>query len=185
MEEAIFAQPLIPFLTLIILSIGDLVLGLWAGSLYVKYTAPIMMYETALHRQGKRPAGQLLVRTFIKMLPAFLILAIWQLSIEPGMAAIKYLYWLLLGFALTIYLIIDLRHLESLLIATLIKRKRGWIEGKLLIKSQFSLRQSAIQLLTILIILLFILFLNHRPFYIGAALAPLSLIIRNLALSRP
>lgn len=185
MENTILFNPYVACIILLILSLGDVLLGNLAHKQYEKYTAPIFMYETSLSRNMTRGRGSNVLSIITKIIPPFLLFYIWQMASGGTADTIWKLYWLLLGFSLSMYLIIDLRHFESIMFAFLIKRARHGIEGKLLIKRFFSLSQSAIQLLTVFLILLAVFLIIKSPFFLGAAFAPLTLIIRNLALIRP
>jgi hypothetical protein len=185
MENTILFNPYIACIILLILSLGDVLLGNLAHKQYEKYTAPIFMYESSLSKNMNRGKVSNLISVVTKIIPPFLLYYIWQMASGGNAESIWKLYWLLLGFSLSMYLTIDLRHFESIMFAFLIKRLRRGIEGKLVIKRFFSLSQSAIQLLTVFLILLAAFLIIKSPFFLGAAFAPLTLIIRNLALIRP
>jgi hypothetical protein len=182
LETTILFNPYIACIILLVLSLGDVILGNLSHKQYEKYTASIFMYETSLAKSLTRSKTANIMAIITKVIPPFLLFIIWQMASGDSGKTTLNLYWLLLGFALSMYLIIDLRHLESMSFAILIKKARNGIEGKLLIKRYFSLSQSAIQIATILLILLAVFSIEQNPFFLGAALAPLTLIIRNLAL---
>ena len=118
----------------------------------------------------------------LKISPAFLITLIWAAAQASGSEIITHLYSGMLGFAFALYLIINLRHLESASINMLAGKFENDLSGKVCIKRRFSLGQSTVQLFSILIILAIILLINPTPLLAGFALAPVALIIRNIVL---
>jgi hypothetical protein len=184
MEYSILGYPVIAILLLLILSLGDLALGHLAKKQYERYTSNYIIYETALSGSSTKPPRSSPAKVIIKLLGIAIICLIWLIAASSGIRATMRLYWAILGFALTIYFVIDLRHLESILIGQLVKSRGDQLSGKLSIKRGFSLGQTAIQLLTLSVIMFVVFLFAWEPFFIGAALAPLSLLIRNLALLR-
>jgi len=169
---------------LIIVSFSDTLLGRIAKSHYEKYTSTVFMYESAISRKGRRSIREDIAASISKIMVIIFLMAILKMGQISGLPELMAGYRLGLGFTIAIFLIIDLRHIESILIARLLIRRKQDIEGKLLIKTGYSLRQSAIQLMTLFIILAGVTAITADIFFLGAMFAPLALIIRNLALIR-
>jgi hypothetical protein len=175
-------NPYAVFPLLLVLSLADIMLGYVARKGRETYIQPIFMYETTISIPGKKSFRKITIPIGTKLMAIALLFILWNHTVASAPPFSSRPYRFLLGFMLSIFLIIDLRHLETIFIARTIKSSRNDLEGKLLIKRGYSLRQSAIQLFTIFIILTGIFILNWDLFYFGVALAPLALIIRNLAL---
>ncbi len=183
MEDAVLNDPRLAFIILILLSLSDLILGRFVGRFNIRYRAEFFEYES---RRVPGPGGATAYFAYIllKISPAFLLLLIWAAAVTAGSPGPVNLYRAVLGFSLSLFLIINLRHIESLMIGLLIKGRPHNLSGKIALKKGFSLGQSAIQLFTLFIILALVALMKFQPFYIGAATAPLSLIVRNLILMR-
>jgi hypothetical protein len=179
LTEPLFIAPL-----LAIISFADGILGKVARSHYEKYTSQFYHYESA-RSKGRQSVRESISSAISKILVIVFLLVVLQAGLRYDMPELIKAYKFGLGFTLAIYLISDLRHLESIFIGRLIKGKTGSIDGKLFIKPVFSLRQTAIQLFTIFIILGAVALLTCDLFFAGVSLAPLAIIIRNLALIRP
>jgi hypothetical protein len=184
MESAVLNDPRLAFVILIFLSLSDLILGRFVGKSNAGYRAEFFEYET-----GRLPiprGGAIAYSAYIllKISPAFLILLIWAVAVTSDSPGAVNLYRAVLGFSLSLFLVINSRHAESLMIGRLIKNRHQDLAGKITLKKGFSLGQSAIQLSTLFIILALVALMKLQPFYIGAACAPLSLIVRNLVLMR-
>ena len=182
MAELIWNTPLIPFAILFVLSYLDLILGRLARRYYNLSTSKFIQYE-AIDSIGERKRIVWL-EIVLKALPPILLLFIWMLASSSENFSITVLYWALLGFSMMLYLIIDLRHLESIFISSIYKAKAGQIEGSIKIGQGVSMMQSSIQLFSIMIILLFVAVLVRHIFFFAASLAPLTLILRNLILAK-
>jgi len=181
MQYSVLSYPIISIILLLVLSLGDLVLGYFAKKSYERYTSNFIVYEAAPSGSPGAKENEL-TRIGLKLLPVLVVFLIWLIAASSGIVASMRLYHAILGFALTIYLIIDLRYLETILIGDLVKNRKELLSGRLLIGHGFSLGQSAIQLFTLTVILFTVFLFAWEPFSLGAALAPLSLLIRNLVL---
>ncbi len=184
MEDAVLNDPRLAFVILILLSLSDLILGRFVGKSNIRYRAEFFEYEAGGLPLPRGGAVAYFAYILLKISPAFLILLIWAAAVTSGSPGPVNLYRAILGFSLSLFLIINLRHVESLMIGLLIKGRRHDLSGKITLRKGFSLGQSAIQLSTLFIILALVAVMKLQPFYIGAAGAPLSLIVRNLILMR-
>lgn len=178
MENLLINDPRAGFIILILLSITDLFFGKRASSAGAKRRSEFIEYETAVSRDMGPVAYFAMV--LLKISPAFLIALIWAAAKASGSEIVAILYAGMIGFALALYLIINLRHLETALINTMFKNFRDDLSGKILIKRRFSLGQSTIQIFSVFIILFIIALIKPTPLFIGFALAPVALIIRNI-----
>lgn len=182
MEQVITNDPRAGFIILIILTLADLVFRGKTNNLSLRPKSEFYQYESATARETGTAAYFALV--FLKISPPFLIALIWAVAQASGSKMVAELYGLILGFSMSLYLIINLRHIESILIDRLVRRYRDDLSGKLIIRRRFSLGQSAIQILTLFVLLTIIAVLNPSPLHIGFAAAPLALIVRNTLLIR-
>ncbi len=180
--DTILGTPIIASGILLVLSLGDILLGKIASNQYKNYTSKYIEYQSA--NLFKTSQTITFYKVLLKIIPAILILIIWLTANSSSSPISLALYWMILGFSLSLFLIIDLRHLESIIVGRLYKNFQGILSGKLSIGSKFSLGQSSAQILTLLVIMLIVTFFNWHLFYIGATLAPLSLILRNLFLMK-
>lgn len=121
----------------------------------------------------------------LKISPAFLITLIWAAAHASQSKIIKIVYAGLLGFAISIYLIVNLRHIESLLTDYLIQKRRKDLSGRVTIKRRFLLGQTAVRILSLFVMLAFIALIRPSPLFIGFALAPLVLVLRYWILAKP
>ena len=164
---------------MILLTVSDLIItrrrSSAAGAL-----AGYIEYETAAPREMGAAAYFALV--LLKISPPFLITLIWAAAKASGSEVVAQLYAGLLGFALGLYLILNLRHLESSLIDRLARKLSDDLSGRVFIKRRFSLGQSTVQLGSLFIVLAIIAAIRPAPLYAGFALAPAALIARNLIL---
>lgn len=184
MESAVLNDPRLAFVVLIFLSLSDLILGRSVIKSNAGCRAEFFEYEAGGLPLPRGGAIAYLAYILLKISPAFLILLIWAAAVTSDSPGAVNLYRAILGFSLSLFLIINLRHVESLMIGLLIKKRRQDLTGKVTLKKGFSLGQSAIQLSTLFIILALVALMKFQPFYIGAAVAPPSLIFRNLVLMR-
>ena len=178
MENFLINDPRAGFIILILLTIADLLFGKRAGSQSAKIRSEYIEYETAPSRDMGPVAYFALV--LLKISPAFLIALVWAAAKASGSEIVAALYAGLLGFALGLYLIINLRHLESFMINKLSSYFEEDLSGKVFIKRRFSLGQSTIQIFSVFVILFIIALIKPTPLFIGFGLAPVALIIRNI-----
>ncbi len=178
MENLLINDPRAGFIILILLSVTDMFFGKRAGSAAAKKRSEFIEYETAVSRDMGPAAYFALV--LLKISPPFLITLIWAAAKASGSDIVAILYAGMIGFALALYLIINLRHLESVMINKLSSYFQEDLSGKVFIKRRFSLGQSTIQIFSIFVILFIIALLKPTPLFIGFTLAPVALIIRNI-----
>ncbi|MEE9554104.1 MAG: hypothetical protein V3W18_07365 [candidate division Zixibacteria bacterium] len=178
MENLLINDPRAGFIILIVLTIADLFFGKRAGSAGTKSRSEFIEYETTVSRDMGPVAYFALI--LLKISPPFLIALTWAAAKASGSEIVAILYAGLLGFTLALYLIINLRHLESALINKMVGYFREDLSGKILIRRRFSLGQSTIQIFSIFIIFLVVALVKPTPLFIGFALAPVALIIRNI-----
>jgi hypothetical protein len=184
MEDAILNDPRLAFVILILLSLTDLILGPSIRRFNIRHRSEFFEYES--HKVPQPHGGPVAYFAYflLKISPAFLLLLIWAAAVTSDSPGPVSLYRTALGFSLSLFLVINLRHIESLLITLLIKSRSRNLSGKIVLGKEFPLGQSAIQLFTLFIILVLVALMKFQPFYFGAAGAPLLLIIRNLILMR-
>ena len=121
------------------------------------------------------------------LLKLFLILVLvilWAQSRTFESKAILALYLFAVGFAFFTFLIMDLRHLQNILFFWYISKNPQSLSGKIIFKSQTSLRQSAIQFSSFFLLLLAILIFSPSYFFLGGICGSLFLILRNLILAK-
>jgi len=182
MESVLIEDPRAGFLILFILCLADLILRKRAGKQKASARSEFFEYEVSIARETGIVTSFALI--LLKISPAFLIALIWALGRASKAPAFISLYAGIVGFSISLYLIMNLRHIGSLMIDALIKRRSDDLSGKLAIKKRFSLGQSAIQIFPIFVILVFAALLRPSPLFIGLALAPAALAARYLLLTK-
>ena len=180
-------QPLWMILIILILSTLDYYLTILSASLYRKSFAQKVEYKNI--RESSLEDRKDLFKfdakyLWLKVLLILVILVIWIQAKTTELQVIQGLYFLILGFAFFNFLIIDLRHLQSIIIFSYANKNPQAISGKVTYQRSFSLMQSAFQLLLPLILSLVIFILHPSYFLLGAILAPLFLILRNIFLAQ-
>jgi len=180
--SAIINDPRLGFAILMILTLADLIFR----SRQQKGSEPAKadFFDYEIGPKGEPGSGANIVLIVLKLSPPFLIALIWAAAEATKSGVIAYLYEGILGFAIMLYLIINLRYIESVLIERLVRKRKSDLSGRITIGRRFSLGQSAIQIFSIFVILLFVCAIDLRPLFIGMAAAPLSLLFRNLFLIR-
>jgi hypothetical protein len=179
MENTIVNDPRAGFLILVALSLADLILrnriDIWTAG-----RAEFFEYESV----PRRDIGSLAYFAFIllKISPPFLIAILWAAAKASGSPALTVLYGGILGFAISFYLIINLNHFESLIMGVLTLRLRDSLSGRITVKRRFSRVQDTVRIFVIFVFLCFIAVMRPAPLYIGMALGPVALIVRNLLL---
>jgi hypothetical protein len=182
MEMFLLENPRLPLIILIILTAGDLFLAR-----FLRKSGLFMRDEYFEYEEDEYPGpsvGGVAYFAFIllRISPVFLVLLLWVVAVTSKSPFSVWSYQAILGFSLFLFLIINLRHLETILTDILTRLRRDDISGKLKFGKGYSLGYSGIRLFTLFVILAVIAVLRFEAFYIGAAAAPLSLIIRNLVL---
>lgn len=184
MEDAILNDPRLAFVILILLSLADMILGPSIRKFNIRHRSEFFEYGSRRFSRSGRGAIAYCALLLLRISPAFLLLLLWAAAVTSDSPGPVSLYRTALGFSLSLFLVINLRHIESLLITLLIKSRSRNLSGKIVLGKEFPLGQSAIQLFTLFIILVLVALMKFQPFYFGAAGAPLLLIIRNLILMR-
>lgn len=184
MERLLLDNPRLPLIILIILGLTDISLArlLRRSSFYTRDE----YFEYEKDEYPGPAIGGLPYFAFIllKISPVFLVLLLWAVAVTSRSPVSVWSYQAILGFSLFLFLILNLRHLETILTDLLLRLRRADISGKLRLGRGYSLGYSGIRLFTPFIILFAIAVMRLEALYIGAAAAPLSLIIRNLILMR-
>jgi hypothetical protein len=182
MEAGLIESIIKPFPGIIIylvLALFDYPLTVISRSSYQKYMSRYVRYRAI----ETSPGNYIMALWFIvKIIIAILLYVIWLIAVHGELRAAGALYIWLLGFAIGLYLIIDIRHLESILLSRL-HTKTVMIDGFISIDQRFSLKVSAIQIFTIFILFGVYALFNPGYFELGLACSPLFLIIRNHLLS--
>lgn len=184
MEDAVLNDPRLAFGILILLSLADMILGPFIGRFNIRHRSEFFEYGSRRFPRSGGGAIAYCAFLLLRISPAFLLLLIWAAAVTSDSPGPVSLYRTALGFSLSLFLVINLRHIESLLISLFIKSRPSNLSGKIVLGEEFPLGQSAIQLFTLFIILVLVALMKFQPFYFGAAGAPLLLIIRNLILMR-
>ncbi|HEX9911774.1 MAG TPA: hypothetical protein VGB01_00850 [candidate division Zixibacteria bacterium] len=185
--EQMIDQPIWMILVILVLSLLDYYLTTLSSNLYRKSFGQKVEYKNIKELSSENKKGLFKFDAkylWLKVLLVLVILVIWIQAKTTELQAIKGLYFLILGFAFFNFLIINLRHLQSILISSYAARNPQQISGKVTYQRSFSLTQSAFQLLLPLILILAIFVFHPSYFLFGATLAPLFLILRNIFLAQ-
>lgn len=172
-------RPFLGILLFLGLAFIDYPLKAIARSSYQKYMSRFIQYQTLIPTAGKDVEP---LWIFIKIAAAILLYAIWFIYARAGLTIAGIIYLLILGFGIGLYSIVNLRHLENIMLSRLYT-KTQMVDGLISYHNKFSLKVSAVQIFTIFIILGVNAVLVPGYFNLGLACAPLYLIIRNLLLS--
>lgn len=162
-----------------ILAFADYPLTALARKQYYQYMFRYIDYES-IAGQKKQPSPVWGIAS--KAILGIALYGIWYLFSGSQEPAIGKMYLWLLGFVVGTYLIGNLRHLESILLARLYKSVKN-VSGKLAYKPPFSMRISAIQLLSFLVIFGLVYAYNPDYLILGAFSASVFLVLRNLLLA--
>jgi hypothetical protein len=172
-------NPLLGIAIVLFLAFIDYPLTNIARNFYRRYMSRYIEYETV----GKRDKNAFSFVWFAtKIVIGFLLYIIWAIYhySDVQIAGICYLW--LLGFAMGSYFVIDLRHVESILLSRLYHQADS-VSGKVNYHTRLSMRISAVQLFSIFLIFSGFLLIIPAYFTLGLACAPLFLVIRNLLIS--
>jgi hypothetical protein len=185
MTPEILNEPLIFAAIIFIMSVLDELLGYVARILYWHGHHRYFTYTNI-----GRPTsfGKNICRWLIKLAIPIIVILIFILARSSGKKEVIALYQVFCGFTFFNYLIINIRHMENILIYRLTMTgdrqvKMRDLEGEVIIGRRFSLRQSSIQILGICILFFGILIFFPSYFILGGFLAPAFISIRNLVLS--
>lgn len=182
MERLLLENPRLPLIILIFLVVCDLFMAklLRRSSLFTRDE----YFEYEDDEYPEPTVGGVIYFAFflLRISPVFLVLLLWAVAVTSKSPVSVWFYQAVLGFSLFLLLIINLRHVETILTDLLMRLRRADLSGKLRLGRGYSLGYSAIRLFAMSIILSVVAILKLEAFYIGAAAAPLSLIVRNLIL---
>jgi hypothetical protein len=177
--ELLLNNPWVGIGLAMILAFADYPLTALARKRYYLFMFRYIDYESIAGQKNK-PA--IVWGVISKLILGAALFSIWIINSTGQSPIIGKLYLWLLGFVIGTYLISDMRHLESLLLAGLYKSAKN-VSGKLAYKPPFSMRISAVQLCSFMI--LSGLFLIYHPdyFLFGVFCASMFLVLRNISLA--
>jgi hypothetical protein len=182
MEGLLLENPRLPLVILIILIVSDLILAklLRRSSLFIRDE----YFEYEEDEYPEPTVGGVIYFAFflLRISPVFLVLLLWAAAVTSRSPVSVWFYQAVLGFSLFLLLIINLRHVETILTDLLMRLRRADLSGKLRLGRGYSLGYSVVRLVTIFIVLSVVAIIKPEAFYIGAVAAPFSLIVRNLIL---
>ncbi len=184
MNSQFLLNPYIVFPFLLALGLAGYLLGRRALRESEEHILPIFMHELVLANRGKASSRQLLRVLLLQTAATLVLFLLWLIMQRMQSVLIFGLYLYFLGMLLALILITVLRSFETNLMAGVIKSRRTEIEGKLLLKKGYTLRQGAVQYLSIFLLLAMMFLIEGGAFYAGAASAPLALAIRNFAYAK-
>jgi len=172
-------RPLLGIAIVLILAFLDYPLTLIAQNMYKNYMSRYVEYRAL---EGRRKPAFGILWFLIKIVIGLLLYGIWIIYYYGELEIVGIFYLWLVGFAIGSYFIINLRHVESILLSHLY-RNTDSVQGNITYHSKISVKISAVQFFSMFII--FCLFLIIAPgfFTLGLACAPLFLTARNLLLS--
>jgi len=179
MMLSFITMPLPGIILVIILAFIDYPLTAIAHSSHQKYMSRFVQYRASAAGQNRNFSFWDAV---IKLSVAVFLYVIYAIYIGAELNIARVLYLWLLGFAIGSYFIVNLRHIESILLSRLYSRT-DLVEGRISYQAKFSLKVSAVQFLSLFIIFALYAILVPSYFTLGLAFAPFFLIIRNLLLS--
>lgn len=177
--EILLNNPWVGIGLAMILAFADYPLMALGRKQYYQYMFRYIDYES-IAGQKKKPSP--IWGNTSKIVLGIALYGIWYLFSGSQEPTIGKMYLWLLGFVIGTYLIGNLRHLESILLAHLYKSVKN-VSGKLAYKPPFSMRISAVQLQSYFVI--FGLLYAYNPDYLilGAFSASIFLVLRNLLLA--
>lgn len=185
--QQMLIQPLWMILVILILSVLDYYLTVFGSNLYKKSFADSVEYKSARELSSEQGKKRSLLGSgflWLKLLLILVILIIWLQAKTTQSLTVEKLYFFILGFTFFNFLIIDLRHLQSIFIFSYAAKNSEEISGKISYHRSFSLMQSAFQLVLPFVLIL-VIFAFHPSFFLfGGILAPFFLILRNMLLAR-
>lgn len=177
--DILLEKPVIGIILVLILAFLDYPLMVISKSSYGKYMQRYVDYQS-MRRPQSRGVGIFWI--LIKILIAVFLYLIWLIHTRADLEVAGHFYLWLLGFAICSYFLINLRHMESILLSRLYSQTDA-VNGHIAYHARFSMKISAIQFFSIFIILCLMILLAPGYFTLGLACAPLFLAIRNLLLA--
>jgi hypothetical protein len=177
--ELLLNNPWVGIGLAMILAFADYPLTTMARKQYYQYMFRYIDYESIA---GQKKKQSLVWGIISKLTLGAALFSIWIINSTGQSPIVGKLYLWLLGFVIATYLIGDLRHLESFLLASLYKSAKN-VSGKLAYKAPFSMKISAVQLSSYLIFSGLFLIYHPDYFLFGAVCASLFLVGRNLLLA--
>jgi len=185
--QQMLIQPLWMILAILILSVLDYYLTMFSSNLYKKAFADSVEYKSTKGSSSNREKRRSLLGAgflWLKLLLILVLLIIWFQAKITQSQIVEQFYFFILGFTFFNFLIIDLRHLQNVLIFSYAAKHPQEISGKVSYHRSFSLMQSAFQLVLPFILVL-VIFAFHPSFFLfGAILASFFLIVRNTFLAQ-
>ncbi len=185
LKPGILDYPIIYSAVILCMSALDEILSIVSRRLYHRGHNRFYTYVGS----GKQIAFRVRIfRWLIRVMIPVMLVVIHYLGQAFNEMTIIILYNAFAGFAFFNYLIINLRHLENILLYkfTMSMFEKGNfsdLHGEITIGRRFSLRQSSYQIFTVMI-LLFGVFIFHPSYFIlGGLTAPFLISMRNLLLS--
>jgi hypothetical protein len=185
MRPGILDYPFVFAIVILVMSILDEILSVISRRLYFRGHNRFYTYVGSGRRIGFRSK---VYRWFIRVSVPVMLVVIFFLGQLLDEVTIQVLYYTFAGFAFFNYLIIDLRHLENILLykyteSLYEKGNFSELQGEITIGRGFSLRQSSYQIFTIMILLFGVFIFHPSYFMMGGLIAPLLISVRNLILS--
>ncbi len=173
------ADPLLSVLLLLGLGFLDYPLTKLSRRMYFKYMYRYIEFES-IPSTSRKSSGWWRTASLL-ILSAFLVI-VWKARQLSGSESVEILYRWLVGFSIGTYLLIDLRHFESLLLTRLYSYSDD-LSGKLSYRAVFSMRISAVHFFSFFLILVAALLFRPDISILGLACAALFLALRNLLLA--
>jgi len=173
------ADPLLAILLLLGLGFLDYPLTKLSRRMYFKYMYRYIEFESI--PAASRKSASWWRAASLLILSAFLLI-IWKARQLTGSESVEILYQWLVGFSIGTYLLINLRHFESLLLTRLYSYSDD-ISGKLSYRAAFSMKISAVHFFSLFLILIAVLVVRPDITILGIACAALFLAMRNLLLT--
>ncbi len=173
------SNPVTAILLLLGLGLLDHPLTKLSRRAYFKYMYRYIEFESIYPTSEKSSIWRRIASLLVL---SFFLLVIWKVRELTGSESVGILYRWLVGFSLGTYLLIDLRHLESLLLNRLYAYTED-ISGKLSYRASFSMKISAVHFFSTFLILAAVLVIQPDISILGIACAAIFLALRNLLLA--
>jgi hypothetical protein len=185
--DKIFNYPYFSIGIVFVLSVLDYYLTIWNSSLYRKGYAQFVEYENLKREDTEEIVKPKLFDLRFFFLKVLLVLALVLIWIQANLSislVVKNLYFFLLGFTFFNFLIVDLRHLQNSLLFHYAKNHPEGLSGKIFYSGSFSLKQSAFQLFSFLILIFVFYLLFPSYLLLGGVLALVFLLLRNYGMAK-
>ena len=172
-------RPLLSIAIVLVLALLDYPLTIIAQKMYKNHMSRYVEYHAL---KGKRKPAFGILWFVIKIIIGLLLYGIWIIYNYGEIEIVGIFYLWLVGFAIGSYFIINLRHIESILLSRLY-RNTDSVQGSITYYPKISVKISAVQFFSMFIIFCLLLIISPGFFTLGLACAPLFLTARNLLLS--